>query len=74
VEVRRAERTLRRSEAIAPGLHEDDALAAVVHALAAPLLEPVAGVRAVSVRLSRLRRGSDQSSLFPSRPGLAGRR
>ncbi len=73
VEVRRAERTLRRSETIAPGLHEEEAIAEALHALAAPLLEPVAGVRGMSVRLSRLSRDSGQASLFPEQPSLAGR-
>ena len=74
VEVRRAERTLRRSDAIPSGLDEEEAIAETVRALAAPLLEPVAGVRSIAVRLSRLGRNSGQASLFPKQPSLAGSR
>ena len=74
VEVRRAERTLRRSEPVPRGLEEEEAVAEAVHALAAPLLEPAAGVRGIAVRLSRLSRGSGQASLFPGQSGLASRR
>jgi len=73
VEVRRAERTVRRSEAVVPGLHGEETLAATLHTLAAPLLEPVAGVRGISVRLSRLSRGSGQASLFPGQPSIVRR-
>ena len=74
VEVCRTERTLRRDETVVPGLDAEEAVAESVRALAAPLLEPAAGVRSITVRLSRLGRDSGQAPLFPSRPNLAGRR
>jgi hypothetical protein len=43
----------------------------VVGGLAAAILEPVAGVRAVVVRLSRLQPPRAQSRLFPLPPSLA---
>ncbi|HET7292141.1 MAG TPA: hypothetical protein VFM88_06945 [Vicinamibacteria bacterium] len=74
VEVRRAERTLRRSETFASGLDAEEAIGEAVRALAAPLLEPASGIRSVAVRLGRLSTGSGQAPLFPRQPSLAGRR
>src|SRR5262245_2642340 len=69
-----AERTLRRADSVATGLDDEEALTEAVRKLAAPLIEPAAGVRSITVRLGRLRRGSAQATLFPRRPGLAGSR
>jgi DNA polymerase-4 len=66
VEVRRAEGTLRRDETFEPGIADDETARQVVRALAEPLVEAAAGVRAVQVRLSRLARRSSQASLFPT--------
>jgi DNA polymerase IV len=66
VEVRRAEGTQRRDESFEPGIADDDTMRQVVRALAEPLVEAAAGVRAIQVRLSRLARRSSQASLFPT--------
>ena len=70
IEVRRPEGALRRSEAVEPGLADDETTRTVVRALGGPLLDPAPGVRALAVRLARLHRPRPQTSLFP-RPGLA---
>lgn len=72
VEVRRASRTLRRSETIEPGIADEATARAVVRSLAGPLLEPAAGVVGLAVRFGRLSRGPDQAPLFPERPSLTG--
>jgi DNA polymerase-4 len=72
VEVRRPEGPLRRSEAIPPGVAEDEALVKVVQALADPLLEPASSVRALHVRLSRLEAPGAQAPLFPGFPEVSG--
>ncbi len=71
VEVRRPDGPVRRTEALEPGIRDEDTARAVVGGLAAAILEPVAGVRAVVVRLSRLQRPRPQSRLFPLPPSLA---
>jgi hypothetical protein len=65
VEVRRPEAGARRSDSVAVGLSDEDAIAEVVRALAEPLIEPAARVRAVSVRLGRLQPRGAQAPLFP---------
>ncbi len=70
VEARRAGDSARRSEAFSPGLSDEDAVAARVCALFAPLLEPADGVRALSVRLARLEPPTSQAPLFPASPAL----
>ena len=62
---------MRRTETIEPGVRDEETARAVVSGLAAPILEPVAGVRALVVRLARLQRPRPQSALFPVSPGLA---
>ena len=64
VEVRRPGDCLRRSEAFSPGVADDETVAAVVHGLADPLLEPAETVRAVQVRLGRLEPPGSQAPLF----------
>jgi DNA polymerase-4 len=68
VEVRRTAGTERRSDAFSPGLGDGDTIAARVRALAAPLLEPADGVRALVVRLGRLEPLTSQAPLFPAFP------
>jgi DNA polymerase-4 len=63
VEVRRASDTARRSDAWSPGLADEEAIAAAARALAAPLLDPADGVRALQVRLSRLEPPTSQVQL-----------
>ena len=70
VEVRRANETARRSEALRPALADDDALAARACAVAEPLLTPAEGVRSVLVRLSRLEPPAVQAPLFPASASL----
>ncbi len=45
---------LRRSESVEPGIADEATAREVVRSLAAPLLAPVAGIRALHVRLARL--------------------
>jgi DNA polymerase-4 len=71
VEVRRPDGPVRRTEAIDPGIEDDETSRAVVQGLAAAILDPPAGVRALVVRLGRLHRPRPQSTLFPLHPGLA---
>jgi DNA polymerase IV len=71
VEVRRPDGPVRRTETIEPGVQDEETALAVVRALAGPILEPVAGVRGVVVRLARLQRPRPQSTLFPIHPRLA---
>lgn len=66
VEVRRADGSLRRDDSFEPGIADDDTARQVVRALAEPLVETAAGVRAIQVRLSRLARRVPQASLFPT--------
>jgi DNA polymerase-4 len=66
VEVRRPVATRRRSETFAHGVAGDDTIASRAQALAAPLLEPADGVRALQVRLGRLETPTPQTSLFPA--------
>jgi DNA polymerase-4 len=73
VEVRRPDGPVRRTETIEPGVQDEETALAVVRALAGPILDPVAGVRALVVRLARLQRPRPQSTLFPIHPGLARR-
>jgi DNA polymerase-4 len=65
VEVRRADRTLKRSETLAPGARDEATAREIASQLAQPLLEPAAGVRSLQVRLGRLTRRADQAPLFP---------
>lgn len=69
IEVRRAETALRRSQDVPSGVGDEDTAREVARALAAPLLVPATGVRALQVRLGRLARALPQEPLFP---GLAG--
>jgi DNA polymerase IV len=71
VEIRRVEGPARRSENVAPGLWDEATLLEVVHGLAAPLLEPAAGVRGLVVRLGRLAAHRPQAALFPELSGMA---
>lgn len=71
VEARRPEGTARRTETVAPGLSDEATVRDVVRALAAPLLEPPAGVRSLVVRLGRLAAPHPQSPLFPELSGMA---
>jgi DNA polymerase-4 len=71
VEVRRLDGPVRRTETLEPGVRDEETARAVVTGLAAPILEPVAGVRALVVRLARLQRPRPQSTLFPLPPSLA---
>jgi DNA polymerase IV len=71
VEVRRPEGSGRRGETIAPGVADEATVREVVRSLAAPLLEPAAGVRALLVRLGRLASPRPQAPLFPELSGLA---
>lgn len=71
VEVRRQDRTLRRSETFSPGLSDGATAREVVAQLAQPLLEPAIGVRSLQVRLGRLARRDSQVPLFPLRTGGA---
>jgi DNA polymerase IV len=73
VEVRRPDGAVRRDEELDPGLTEPETAAAVARNLAEPILDPVASVRAVQVRLSRLTTLGSQAFLFPEIPGVAGR-
>jgi DNA polymerase-4 len=66
VEVRRPAATGRRSETFAHGLAGEDTTAGHARALAAPLLEPADGVRALQVRLSHLESPTPQVPLFPA--------
>jgi len=66
VEVRRLTDSDRRSESFAHGLSREDAIAQCAEELAAPLLEPTDGVRAVNVRLGRLEPPNPQTALFPA--------
>jgi hypothetical protein len=69
--VRRLDGPVRRTETVEPEVRDEETARAVVTGLAAPILEPVAGVRALVVRLARLQRPRPQSTLFPLLPGLA---
>jgi len=71
VEVRRTDGPVRRTESVEPGIEDEETGRAVVLSLAAPILEPAAGVRGLVVRLGRLHRPRPQASLFPLRPGFA---
>jgi DNA polymerase-4 len=73
VEVRRAERTLRQSEAFdAEPLREEGAPDAAVR-LAASLMDPPSAVLGFSVRLGRLAHPGRQAPLFPGLfPGMMG--
>ena len=66
VEIRRANETTRRAEALRPAVTDEDALAARACSLAGPVLEPAEGVRSVVVRLSRLEPPFVQAPLFPA--------
>jgi DNA polymerase IV len=65
VEVRRGETAQRRSEAVRPGLGDEETARAVARALAEPLLEPAGPVRSIQLRLGRLAPPSRQPPLFP---------
>ncbi len=65
IEVRRADATARRNESFRFALHDEEAIAAAVGALAGPLLEPASGVRSLSVRLGKLHTPEAQAALFP---------
>jgi DNA polymerase IV len=67
VEVRRAGDTARATESLRPAAADEDELAALVRALAQPLLEPAEGVKAIVVRLSKLE-SAVQAPLFPASP------
>lgn len=69
VEVRRQDRTLKRSETLSPGVGDEATARDVVRQLAQPLLEPATGVRSLQVRLGRLTRSDAQVPLFPLHRG-----
>jgi nucleotidyltransferase/DNA polymerase involved in DNA repair len=68
VEVRRAGGGERRSEALRPGLSDEETIASAAGTLASTLLQPAAGVRTLLVRLARLQRRDLQAPLFPATP------
>jgi DNA polymerase-4 len=68
VEVRRNAGAERRSDVFSPGSADDDAIAARVRALAAPLLDPADSARGLLVRLGRLEPPHSQAPLFPAFP------
>jgi DNA polymerase-4 len=68
VEVRRASDTARASESLRPAVADEDEAAALVRAMAHPLLEPAEGVKALVVRLSKLESATAQAPLFPASP------
>jgi DNA polymerase-4 len=65
VEVRRTTGTERRDETFDHGLAGEETIAARACSLAADLLEPAEGVRALQVRLGRLQAPNPQTPLFP---------
>ena len=73
VEVERGAATDRRSLTFERPLSSGDALGSAAWALAEPLLDPAGSVKALVLRLSRLRGASKQAPLFPL-PGEPGRR
>jgi DNA polymerase-4 len=64
VEVTRPDGVTRREDAFEPAVADEATLCSVARALAAPLLEPAAGIRAIHVRLARLARAGAQAPLF----------
>lgn len=64
VEVTRPDGATRREDAFEPGVADEETLRSVARSLAAPLLDPSAGVRAIQVRLSRLGRAGAHVPLF----------
>ncbi len=74
VEVRRQERSLRRSETLSPGVDDEATAREIVRQLAEPLLDPATGVRGLQLRLGRLGRPHPQASLFPGIPDFASSR
>jgi DNA polymerase-4 len=64
VEVTRPDGVTRREDAFEPAVADEATLSAVARALAAPLLEPAAGIRSVHVRLARLARAGAHAPLF----------
>ncbi len=66
IEVERAEATARRTESFDVAPADEETIALAIGALAAPLLEPAAGVRSLSVRLGKLRAPEAQAALFPN--------
>jgi DNA polymerase-4 len=65
VEIRRRNQAARRTETLAPAVADEATLQSVAQRLIEPLLDPAVGVRAIEVRLTRLRRASPQGRLFP---------
>jgi DNA polymerase-4 len=65
LEVGRREGTARETEVLAAPLADEERLNAVAQELAAGLLEPAAGVRTLTLRLSRLAAPGHQGLLFP---------
>jgi DNA polymerase-4 len=74
VEIVKARSSERRSENVEPAIGDEETIARVAAALAAPLLEAPAYVRALQLRLGRLARATRQAPLFPQRPDPAERR
>jgi|SRR5579862_1576637 len=74
VEVRSREGARRRTEAVEPGIAEEEVIAHVARQLARPLLEQAAGVRGLSLRLSRLAPPTSQAPLFTRSGSPASRR
>jgi DNA polymerase-4 len=74
VEVRRAAGSARRTDVFGTAVFDEDAIAARVRSLLEPLLDPVAGVRALQVRLARLEPGAARPPLFSATPALRGAR
>jgi nucleotidyltransferase/DNA polymerase involved in DNA repair len=71
VEVARGGVTDRRSSNLARSLSSGEALGEAALRLAEPILEPAASVKAIALRLSRLRTASREIPLFPL-PGSTG--
>lgn len=69
VEAARREGVSRQSDAFAAPLADEARLAAVAREMSAALLEPAAGVRTLTVRLSRLEAPGHQRTLFPEAGG-----
>jgi hypothetical protein len=69
VEVARREGASRQGDTLAGPVADEERLAGLARELARPLLETAAGVRSLSVRLSRLQAPGHQRLLFPEAGG-----
>jgi DNA polymerase IV (DinB-like DNA polymerase) len=69
VEAARREGTSRRSDVFAAPVADEERLAGVARELSEGLLEPAAGIRSLTLRLSRLEAPGHQRTLFPEAGG-----